>query len=83
MRERTPLPASLIKRLPRLCMLGITGARNALLSAEACAARGIAVCNTTGGAGTEAAPAELALGLLLAAARAIPAADLNMRAGRF
>jgi phosphoglycerate dehydrogenase-like enzyme len=28
MRERTPLPASLINRLPRLRMLGITGARN-------------------------------------------------------
>jgi phosphoglycerate dehydrogenase-like enzyme len=83
MRERTPLAASLINRLPRLRMLGITGARNASLDAEACAARGIVVCNTTGGAGTEAAPAELALGLLLAAARAIPAADANMRAGRF
>jgi len=28
MRERTPLPATLIDRLPRLRMLGITGARN-------------------------------------------------------
>jgi phosphoglycerate dehydrogenase-like enzyme len=83
MRERTPLPASLINRLPRLRMLGITGARNASLDTEACTARGIPVCSTTGGAGTEAAPAELALGLLLAAARAIPAADANMRAGRF
>jgi len=27
MRERTPLPASLIDRLPKLRMLGITGAR--------------------------------------------------------
>jgi phosphoglycerate dehydrogenase-like enzyme len=58
-------------------------ARNASLDAEACTARGIPVCKTAGGAGTEAAPAELALGLLLAAARAIPAADANMRAGRF
>ena len=83
MRERTKLPASLINRLPKLRMLGITGARNALLDTEAYTARGIPVCSTTGGAGTEAAPAELALGLLLAAARAIPAADANMRAGRF
>jgi phosphoglycerate dehydrogenase-like enzyme len=83
MRERTPLPASLINRLPRLQMLGITGARNASLDTAACTARGIAVCSTGGGAGTEAATAELALGLLLAAARAIPASDANIRAGRF
>lgn len=83
MRERTPLPGSLINRLPMLRMLGITGARNASLDTTACTARSIPVCNTAGGAGTEAATAELALGLLLAAARAIPAADANMRAGRF
>jgi phosphoglycerate dehydrogenase-like enzyme len=83
MRERTPLPASLITRLPKLRMLGITGARNDSLDSEACTARGIPVCKTEGGANTQAAPAELALGLLLAAARAIPAADANMRAGRF
>ena len=83
MRERTPLPGSLINRLPRLRMLGITGARHASLDTPACTARSIPVCNTDGGAGAEAATAELALGLLLAAARAIPAADANMRAGRF
>ena len=83
MRERTPLPASLINRLPKLRMLGITGARNASLDTPACTARGIPVCNTTGGAGSQAATAELALGLLLAAARAIPTADANIRAGRF
>ena len=83
MRERTPLPASLINRLPKLRMLGITGAHNASLDTAACTARGVLVCNTVGGAGGQAATAELALGLLLAAARAIPAADANMRAGRF
>jgi phosphoglycerate dehydrogenase-like enzyme len=83
MRERTAMPASFINRLPKLRMLGITGARNASLDTEACTARGISVCSTEGGAGTEAAPAELALGLLLAVARTIPAADANMRAGRF
>ena len=83
MRERTPLPASLINRLPKLRMLGITGAHNASLDTAACTARGVLVCNTVGGASGQAATAELALGLLLAAARAIPAADANMRAGRF
>jgi phosphoglycerate dehydrogenase-like enzyme len=83
MRERTPLPGSLINRLPKLRMLGITGSRNATLDVAACTAQGVMVCNTAGGSKSEAATAELALGLLLSAARAIPAADQNMRAGRF
>jgi phosphoglycerate dehydrogenase-like enzyme len=83
MRERTPLPASLINRLPKLRMLGMTGARNASLDTAACTARGIVVCNTTGGNNNEAATAELALGLLISAARAIPAGDSNIRAGKF
>jgi len=42
------------------------------------------VCNTAGGGtGAPFATAELALGLLIAAARAIPAADATMRAGGF
>ncbi len=40
MRERTPLPGSLIDRLPRLRMLGITGPYNASLDLAACRARG-------------------------------------------
>jgi phosphoglycerate dehydrogenase-like enzyme len=83
MRERTPLPGSLIKRLPKLRMLGITGSRNASLEVPACTAQGVMVCNTVGSGNTEGSTAELALGLLLSAARAIPAADANMRAGRF
>ena len=83
MRERTPLPAGLINRLQKLRMLGMTGARNASLDTAACTARGVLVCNTQGGGNTEAATAELALGLLIAAARAIPAGDANIRAGKF
>jgi phosphoglycerate dehydrogenase-like enzyme len=81
MRERTPLPGSLIDRLPKLRMLGITGSSNRSLDVSACTARGVVVCNT--GTAARGATAELALGLLLAAARAIPAADANIRAGRF
>jgi phosphoglycerate dehydrogenase-like enzyme len=83
MRERTPFAAALIDRLPKLRMLGITGQHNASLDLEACTAKGIVVANTAGSSGTEGATAELALGLLLAAARAIPAADANIRSGRF
>jgi phosphoglycerate dehydrogenase-like enzyme len=83
MRERTPLPGSLINRLPKLRMLGMTGARNASLDTPACTARGIVVCNTQGGGYTDSATAELSLGLLIAAARGIPKGDDNMRHGRF
>jgi phosphoglycerate dehydrogenase-like enzyme len=83
MRERTPLPGSLIGRLDRLKMLGITGVKNAVLDSGACTARGVVVCNTTGYPDSVSAPAELALGLLLAVVRDIPAADAGLRAGRF
>src|SRR5580700_11519244 len=83
MRERTPLPGSLIDRLPKLRMLGITGARNLSLDTPACTARGIVVSNTQGGGYTDSATAELALGLLIAAARGIPKGDANIRKGGF
>ena len=83
-RERTAFPESLIRRLPKLRMIGITGASNASLDVAACTRQGITVSNTAGrGAGTPYATAELALGLLIAAARAIPSADRTMRAGGF
>jgi phosphoglycerate dehydrogenase-like enzyme len=83
MRERTPLPGSLIARLPKLRMLGMTGARNLSLDTPACTARGIVVCNTQGSGYSDSATAELALGLLLAAARGIPAGDAAIHAGGF
>lgn len=82
-RERTPLPGSLINRLPNLKMLGMTGGRNLSLDDKACSARGIPVCCTQGGAKSETATAELALGLLLGAARGLAAGDAIMRAGGF
>ena len=84
MRERTAFPETLLRRLLRLRMISITGASNASLDVAACSRRGITVCNTVGGSpGAPYATAELALGLLIAAARAIPAADRTMRAGGF
>ncbi len=82
MRERTPFPASLIARLPRLKLLSYTGHRNAAVDGAACAKAGITVCNTTGLPLTY-GTAELALALMLAAARQIPMGDAEIRAGRF
>jgi phosphoglycerate dehydrogenase-like enzyme len=82
MRERTHFPASLIERLPNLCMIAVTGARIWTLDTAACTARGIVISHT-GGQQSTAATAELTLGLLLAATRHIARADANVRRGGF
>ena len=78
MRERTPFPADLLDRLPRLRLLVTTGMRNASIDLDACRRRGVAVCGT-GGAGLP--TAELAWGLILALAKRITAEDRAVRAG--
>jgi phosphoglycerate dehydrogenase-like enzyme len=82
MRERSRLMKPVIDRLPKLKLLCFTGARNASVDVAACTARGITVCNTVSSR-TSHATAELALALLLAAARRIPLGDAETRAGRF
>ncbi|MFP2907049.1 D-2-hydroxyacid dehydrogenase family protein [Pyxidicoccus sp. 3LFB2] len=78
MRERTPFPATLIERLPRLRLLVTTGGRNAAIDLEACRTRGIPVCGT----GNVGAPtAELAWGLILSLVKRIPLEDRALRAG--
>jgi lactate dehydrogenase-like 2-hydroxyacid dehydrogenase len=46
MRERTPLGAPLIERLPNLKLIASTGPRNASIDLKAAAARGISVVHT-------------------------------------
>ncbi|MCX7384734.1 MAG: D-2-hydroxyacid dehydrogenase family protein [Alphaproteobacteria bacterium] len=82
MRERTWLGRNVIERLPKLRLLSFTGPRNAAVDTAACTERGIVVCNTASNGSSNDTP-ELALALLLAAARRIPQADQEMRAGRF
>ena len=81
-RERTPFPPSLVARLPRLRMFGLTGARAGLIDVAGMISRGVTVCYTGGGP-SGSSTAELALGLMLAAARRIPAGDVAVRGGRF
>ena len=82
MRERTHFTGFLLRRLPRLRMLGTTSTRTLSLDMTTATERGIVVCNTGSGPGL-AATAELALGLLIAGFRHIPAADAAIRAGGF
>jgi len=82
MRERTRFPKELIERLPKLRMIALTGGRTWTMDFDALNARSIVVCHT-GGTHSTAATAELALGLLLSAARHIPRADASVRKGGF
>jgi phosphoglycerate dehydrogenase-like enzyme len=80
MRERTPFPADVLARLPRLRLLVTTGMRNASIDLDAAREQGVTVCGT----GSLGSPtAELAWGLVLALARRIPSEDAALRSGRW
>src|ERR1700758_5093427 len=78
MRERTPLPRSIIEQLPRLRMIASTGPFNASIDMAAAADHGIHV-GTTGG--TIASTVELTWALILAASRNIVVENAAVRSG--
>jgi phosphoglycerate dehydrogenase-like enzyme len=78
MRERTPLRAETIERLPNLKLIASTGPRNASIDLKAAAARGIAVAHT----GYFGSPTlELTWALILASARHVVAEAGAVRSG--
>jgi phosphoglycerate dehydrogenase-like enzyme len=78
MRERTPFPADVLARLPRLRLLVTTGKRNPSIDLRAAAERGVVVCGTTG---LQTGVVELTWALILATARRLVAEDRGMRDG--
>jgi phosphoglycerate dehydrogenase-like enzyme len=78
LRERTPFPAALLERLPRLKMIPTAGPRNASIDLDACTRLGIVVCHTAGGPDST---SELAWGLILSLLRHIPLEHHAMRQG--
>lgn len=78
MRERTPLPASLLDRLPALRLIVTSGPRNLSIDLEAAKGRGITVCGTQSRKTTT---SELAMLLLLALARGLMPEAASIRAG--
>lgn len=68
MRERTPFPASLFARLPRLRLLITSGMRNASIDLAAAAHAGVVVCGT---ASRSEPPVELTWALILGSARQV------------
>ena len=78
MRERTPLPAALLARLPALRLIVTSGLRNQSIDLAAAAAQGITVC------GTELRPSptpELTMALILALERRIMPEATALAAG--
>ncbi len=78
MRERTPFPAGLLDRLPRLRLLITAGMGNASFDLAAATRNGVVVSGT---GGSRASTAELIWALLMATVRRIPAEDAAVRAG--
>jgi phosphoglycerate dehydrogenase-like enzyme len=78
MRERTPLPRSVLERLPRLKLIASTGPRNASIDMRAAKERGIHVTGT----GYRSTPTiEMTWALILAGARHIVRESNSVRAG--
>lgn len=80
MRERTPMTAELLERLPRLRLITTTGMANASIDLDAARRLGIAVCGTRQSTN---ATAELAWALIMAVARDIPQNDCDIRNGKW
>lgn len=78
MRERTPLPATVIERLPALRLIVTTGRRNPTIDVAAARARDIAVCGTRSLAS---APVELTWALILGLSRHLVAESASMARG--
>tara|TARA_R110000751_G_scaffold86899_3_gene172665 strand:- start:290 stop:1237 length:948 start_codon:yes stop_codon:yes gene_type:complete len=79
-RERTPITAALLARLPNLKVISQTGGGAAHVDMAACRRHGVTVM---AGTGSPYSAAELTWGLVLAAMRHIPAEVENLKAGRW
>ncbi|GAB3456343.1 D-2-hydroxyacid dehydrogenase family protein [Actinophytocola sediminis] len=77
MRERTPLPRSVLERLPRLRLLVTTGMANAVIDLDAATDLGVTVCGTRV---LTTSTVELTWALILAAVRGLPAREQGFRA---
>ena len=78
MRERTPFPARLLARLPRLRLLVTTGMRNAAVDVAAANGRGVVVCGTPS---SSTPPVELTWALVLGLMRSLVPESTALRFG--
>ena len=80
-RERTPIPATVLRAAEHLEVLAQSGRISPNVDADAATERGIALLAAGGKPGSHTAVAELGLALLLALARDLPANDRRVRSG--
>jgi phosphoglycerate dehydrogenase-like enzyme len=80
MRERTPFPAALFERLPKLELLVSTGVRNRAIDLDAARNAGVVVCGTRALASST---VELTWGLIIALTRNIAREDAAVRGGQW
>jgi phosphoglycerate dehydrogenase-like enzyme len=78
MRERTPFPASLLARLPRLRLLVTSGMRNASIDLAAAGRAGVVVCGTSSSADST---VELTWALILGLVRHVAVENAAFHAG--
>lgn len=83
MRERLPLTAELMDRLPRLRLFVATSQVNHVIDFEAADERGIEIAGTQNGSLPYVATSEMNWGLVIAAMRGILTEDRAIREGRF
>lgn len=81
LRERMPIPAELIARLPRLKYIVVTGKRYDTVDVEAAARHNILVSNTPVSGAGAGGVTELVWGLIFAVTRHIASEDRMMRRG--
>jgi D-3-phosphoglycerate dehydrogenase / 2-oxoglutarate reductase len=81
LQQRTAMPRKVIEALPDLKMISQTGRNTAHIDIAACKERGIVV--SAGGGGPPNATAEITWGLILSAARSIPAEVQAMKEGKW
>ncbi|MCV9947437.1 D-2-hydroxyacid dehydrogenase family protein [Rhizobium sp. BT-175] len=81
LRERMPIPGELIRSLPRLKYIVVTGKRYDTVDVRAAAERGVPVSNTPVSGAGAGGVAELVWGLIFAATRHIASEDRGMRGG--
>ncbi|WP_172117228.1 D-2-hydroxyacid dehydrogenase family protein [Halomonas hibernica] len=79
-RERTPITAALLERLPNLKVISQTGGGAAHVDLKACQQQGVTVMT---GKGSPHAAAELTWGLVLCGMRHLPEEVENLKAGRW
>jgi phosphoglycerate dehydrogenase-like enzyme len=78
MRERTPLPRSILEQLPQLKLIVTTAGHNVSIDMAAAAERGVTVCGTRS---TSHGTTELTWALILSLVRKLPGELASVRAG--